>query len=239
MHDLLKKFIKSFVLCTRCQNPETSMGMQGNTLILKCAACGHSYPAPSTKLTKLILPDFVQGKKENDDENEDDDEENQKENQRKKPKKSTKVEKSTSSAAPVDISTELSLRDQTFVSSSIATLTVVDIEQQKRQEELRSQLKQPDHPIMELFDKLFPNTISVSLLENRENIDKLMVRRGEMGQFGILVGFNSLVFFIIFISSLRKISRNKRPESFERCSIFNQCAISKRCFRRLQNFVVG
>jgi hypothetical protein len=68
-----------------------------------------------------------------------------------------------------------------------------------------------DHPIMELFDEVFKcssgassPTISVSAIQNKENVEKLLSKRkGEMGQFAILIALERLVglffFFLVII----------------------------------------
>lgn len=209
VHDLLKKFIKAFVLCARCQNPETSMSVQGRNLVLKCSACGFSYNAPpANKLTNVILQDYLQEKKArkkedgegDDDENEDEEEEESKKKNKKikkeRPKKKDVEEAEEVGKVPSSsTSTNTEHPHQTFITSG-TTATVLSpflLEQQKIQEELRAKMKQPDHPIMELFDHLFPNAVSVEALENKENVDKLMIRKGEMGQFGILIALERLV----------------------------------------------
>jgi translation initiation factor 5 len=57
LQDLLDEFIKKFVLCTKCENPETKLRITSKKQIeSKCIACGHIYLLPMVhKLTKYIV----------------------------------------------------------------------------------------------------------------------------------------------------------------------------------------
>ena len=54
---LLYDFIKKFVLCAKCKNPETSLTIVKGAINQKCIACGHAAVIPKTlhKLTTFIL----------------------------------------------------------------------------------------------------------------------------------------------------------------------------------------
>jgi translation initiation factor 5 len=53
---VLDNFIKDFVLCHNCKNPETKMLIRGDNIELKCAACGARSPVNMRhKLTTFIL----------------------------------------------------------------------------------------------------------------------------------------------------------------------------------------
>ncbi|RNA29200.1 Eukaryotic translation initiation factor 5 [Brachionus plicatilis] len=54
---LLYDFIKKFVLCAKCKNPETSLTIVKGAINQKCIACGHAALIPKTlhKLTTYIL----------------------------------------------------------------------------------------------------------------------------------------------------------------------------------------
>lgn len=54
---LLYDFIKKFVLCAKCKNPETSLTIVKGAINQKCIACGHAAIIPKTlhKLTTFIL----------------------------------------------------------------------------------------------------------------------------------------------------------------------------------------
>ncbi|OMP04946.1 Translation initiation factor IF2/IF5 [Corchorus olitorius] len=66
---LLDKFIKKYVLCYECRNPETKMLINKNQAIqLKCAACGSvSYVDMKDKLTTFILKNLPKQKKGSED----------------------------------------------------------------------------------------------------------------------------------------------------------------------------
>lgn len=53
---LLNSFIKKFVLCGKCGNPETTFRVTKSNIYMDCKACGHTTTVPSTeKLTTYIL----------------------------------------------------------------------------------------------------------------------------------------------------------------------------------------
>lgn len=43
LQDLLDGFIKKFVLCQKCDNPETALTVRRNQINSKCKACGHAF----------------------------------------------------------------------------------------------------------------------------------------------------------------------------------------------------
>lgn len=53
--ELLDGFIKRFVLCSACGNPETKMTVKRKTIELACRACGHRYEPKPHKLSTFIL----------------------------------------------------------------------------------------------------------------------------------------------------------------------------------------
>lgn len=55
--NLLYGFIRKFVLCTKCTNPETTLTITNQTIRQKCIACGHEAVIPKTihKLTTFII----------------------------------------------------------------------------------------------------------------------------------------------------------------------------------------
>lgn len=55
--NLLYGFIRKFVLCNKCSNPETNLTVERNTIHQKCIACGHAYVIPKGihKLTTYII----------------------------------------------------------------------------------------------------------------------------------------------------------------------------------------
>uniref|UniRef100_A0A7E4VVD1 Eukaryotic translation initiation factor 5 n=1 Tax=Panagrellus redivivus TaxID=6233 RepID=A0A7E4VVD1_PANRE len=56
LQDLLDNFIKKFVLCTNCENPETGFTIKRGTIHSKCKACGHSFIIdPKHKLSTFIV----------------------------------------------------------------------------------------------------------------------------------------------------------------------------------------
>ena len=58
MQDMLDGFIKKFVLCEKCENPETSFKIleKKGTIKSTCAACGHSFMIDMRhKLTTYII----------------------------------------------------------------------------------------------------------------------------------------------------------------------------------------
>ena len=70
----LDKFIDKFVLCKKCENPETVMIVRNKTLTLHCKACGEDTVVPKNeKLLKFI---FVHPPKHDKDFVEDDEKEN-------------------------------------------------------------------------------------------------------------------------------------------------------------------
>lgn len=54
---LLYGFIKKFVLCTKCSNPETNLTIANNKIGQKCLACGHDTYIPKAihKITTFII----------------------------------------------------------------------------------------------------------------------------------------------------------------------------------------
>lgn len=64
--NLLYGFIRKFVLCQKCNNPETSLSVSNQTIRQKCIACGHDTTINKAihKLTTYIInnpPDNVKG----------------------------------------------------------------------------------------------------------------------------------------------------------------------------------
>jgi len=55
--NLLYSFIKKFVLCTKCNNPETSLTIKGDKIGQKCIACGYDTYIPKAihKITTFII----------------------------------------------------------------------------------------------------------------------------------------------------------------------------------------
>lgn len=56
LQELLDGFIKKFVLCPACDNPETVLTVKKQVIYAKCKACGHGYQVdPKQKLSAYIL----------------------------------------------------------------------------------------------------------------------------------------------------------------------------------------
>lgn len=56
LQDLLDVFIKKFVLCESCENPETVLTVKKQAIYAKCKACGHKYQIdPKQKLSTFIV----------------------------------------------------------------------------------------------------------------------------------------------------------------------------------------
>lgn len=56
LQNLLDGFIRKFVLCASCDNPETTYSIKKNTIYAKCKACGHSSIIdPKHKLSSYIV----------------------------------------------------------------------------------------------------------------------------------------------------------------------------------------
>jgi len=56
MQDMLDGFIKKFVLCEKCENPETVLKVKKNMIGASCKACGHIYTLDMRhKLTTFIV----------------------------------------------------------------------------------------------------------------------------------------------------------------------------------------
>lgn len=57
LQNLLYGFIKKFVLCTKCNNPETNLTIVNNKIQQKCIACGHDTVIPKAihKITTFII----------------------------------------------------------------------------------------------------------------------------------------------------------------------------------------
>lgn len=57
LQNYLYTFIRKFVLCTKCNNPETTLTISNNSIRQKCIACGHDTTIPKTihKLTTFII----------------------------------------------------------------------------------------------------------------------------------------------------------------------------------------
>lgn len=56
LQDLLDVFIRKFVLCPSCDNPETTLTVRRQAIYSKCKACGHSFTIdPKHKLSTFIL----------------------------------------------------------------------------------------------------------------------------------------------------------------------------------------
>jgi translation initiation factor 2 subunit 2 len=46
INDILKKYIKQFVLCPLCKKPDTNIITQKGVKMLKCTACGATHSLP-------------------------------------------------------------------------------------------------------------------------------------------------------------------------------------------------
>lgn len=56
LQDILDGFIRKFVLCPACDNPETTLTVRRNTIHSKCKACGHAFIIdPKHKISTFIL----------------------------------------------------------------------------------------------------------------------------------------------------------------------------------------
>lgn len=56
LQDRLDRFIKKYVLCDNCTNPETDIAVDGKIVIIKCSACGYGgVISEYDKLYKYIL----------------------------------------------------------------------------------------------------------------------------------------------------------------------------------------
>uniref|UniRef100_A0A915I2B6 Eukaryotic translation initiation factor 5 n=1 Tax=Romanomermis culicivorax TaxID=13658 RepID=A0A915I2B6_ROMCU len=56
LQDLLDGFIKKFVLCQECDNPETTLTVKGQKITLSCKACGHVTAVdPRHRLTTFVI----------------------------------------------------------------------------------------------------------------------------------------------------------------------------------------
>merc|ERR1712048_1290937 len=56
MQDMLDGFIKKFVRCEKCENPETVLKVKKNMIGASCKACGHIYTLDMRhKLTTFIV----------------------------------------------------------------------------------------------------------------------------------------------------------------------------------------
>ena len=56
LQDMLDGFIKKFVLCEKCDNPETVIKVKKNLVGASCRACGHAYVMDMRhKLTTFIV----------------------------------------------------------------------------------------------------------------------------------------------------------------------------------------
>merc|ERR1712107_660220 len=56
MQDMLDGFIKKFVLCEKCENPETVLKVKKNMIGASCKACGHIFTLDMRhKLTTFIV----------------------------------------------------------------------------------------------------------------------------------------------------------------------------------------
>ncbi|KAL3083082.1 hypothetical protein niasHS_010884 [Heterodera schachtii] len=70
LQDILDGFIRKFVLCPSCDNPETVLTVKRQVINGKCKACGHTFIVdPKQKLSTFILknpppPDNIESEKE-------------------------------------------------------------------------------------------------------------------------------------------------------------------------------
>jgi translation initiation factor 5 len=56
LQDLLDGFIRRFVLCQECDNPETNLAIKGTRISLTCKACGFvTNVDPRQKLTTFVI----------------------------------------------------------------------------------------------------------------------------------------------------------------------------------------
>ncbi|KAI1720523.1 domain found in IF2B/IF5 domain-containing protein [Ditylenchus destructor] len=56
LQDILDGFIRKFVLCPACDNPETTLTVKRQVIHAKCKACGHAFQIdPKQKLSTFIL----------------------------------------------------------------------------------------------------------------------------------------------------------------------------------------
>lgn len=56
LQEILDNFIKKFVLCPACENPETTLTVRRQAIYSKCKACGHAFVIdPKHKISTFIL----------------------------------------------------------------------------------------------------------------------------------------------------------------------------------------
>jgi len=140
LQDLLDIFIKKFVLCQECDNPETNMVVRRDTIGLVCIACGYqSYVDLRHKLCTYIVRNPPQKDKKNKDNNKptkngtrghSSEEESNNNNDDESKKENVKIHEETNGFAEddwsVDVSQEAVERRMREISSGAAVLTVSD-----------------------------------------------------------------------------------------------------------------
>lgn len=57
IEDLINKFIKKYLLCTKCHLPEIIIKIYHHKLFLDCNACGNITFLPENQFTKIIYKD--------------------------------------------------------------------------------------------------------------------------------------------------------------------------------------
>ena len=62
LQELLKDFIKKFVLCPECENPETMLRAMKKDVLEHCKACGYDGKVKHHKLNSYIIKDSAKGK---------------------------------------------------------------------------------------------------------------------------------------------------------------------------------
>eukprot|EP00128_Syssomonas_multiformis_P002929 Colp12_sorted_trinity150504_noHs@2595 len=97
LQNLLDGFIKKFVLCQQCENPETTLRIdKQNNIFEKCAACGHKAMVDMThKLTAFILKNPPEGSTSS--------KSGPKETKKEKKEKKNKKEEEAPTAEPVEV----------------------------------------------------------------------------------------------------------------------------------------
>lgn len=61
--ELLRQFTETFVVCAKCENPETTLKARGGHLVQDCTACGHLRDVNSKyQLTAYIFKNLRKGK---------------------------------------------------------------------------------------------------------------------------------------------------------------------------------
>ncbi|KAK2961362.1 putative Eukaryotic translation initiation factor 5 [Blattamonas nauphoetae] len=212
LRDVLNKFIRTFVLCAKCGNPETNMSISGKDLILTCQACGHQFrAAPGHKLTNAIVQEF-KGKKGKGDKHEKEAQEDENEGSdtgivadidvEEAPAHSRHDRKHRSRREGKENDEDKEKRrkersdkkkaDKEIVVDPVTAELAKKMQDQSRafQEDKRQEAKERrsyrDHPMMVEFDKLFPLDAPLTQQEIESKKEQLLKRKGQMGQLAIL-----------------------------------------------------